>query len=243
VDLVLIGAVIIGTVFMLPTMLYLLGMIVAGGEEPVSETQFLIAGKWIEAACAGLFAAWLARRRRIPTIALGLRNRPGQQALWGAATLGGVYVYLVGSSAVILLLLQVAPGLAPDLEHRIDWAQALPTDNLARSILLLIPVAVHEEVLFRALLLTYLRSLTGRWWAAILLSGLIFGALHFDQGVIGAFQIVGLGAVFAIFYWASRSLPAMIAAHFTFNLLQFQLLRVLETLIPASQPASAPFGG
>ena len=73
----------------------------------------------------------------------------------------------------------------------------------------------------------------GSWSAAIVISSAIFAVLHFDQGWIGVIQIMGVGTVFAVFFVLSRSLSAVVIAHFTFNFLQFQMMR----LIPLQQAA------
>jgi membrane protease YdiL (CAAX protease family) len=58
----------------------------------------------------------------------------------------------------------------------------------------------------------------------------LFGALHFSQGWIGMLQIVGLAVVLGTCFVLTRSLLAVIVAHFVFDFVQLQLVRVLEDL-------------
>ena len=72
--------------------------------------------------------------------------------------------------------------------------------------------------------------MTGHWWLAVLISSAIFGALHLPQGVLGALQIAGIGATLGLIFVWSRSLLAVTIAHFIFNFVQFQLIRILPHL-------------
>ena len=151
------------------------------------------------------------------------------------------YAALLASLAVVLSLLALIPGLESEIEQRADFASKLPLDSMTTIVLLLIAVAIHEEVVFRALLLPYLRRLMGSWWSAGLLAALIFGMLHVPaQGLLGGVQTFAIGAALVCCYLASRSLLAVTIAHFLFDLFQFQLMRsewlreLLENLPPAS---------
>ena len=96
-------------------------------------------------------------------------------------------------------------------------------------VVILICAPILEELLFRGLLLTWLRNKVGTK-AAILLSALTFGFFHFSpsQGVANIPLIVSL-TLFAIYlgflYEKRRSLFAPIALHMTFN--SISVIRIL----------------
>lgn len=187
--------------------------------------------KWIDVLLVGSIAVYLLLRHRLPSASFGLRsNGLGLQVLWSLGALIAAYAYIASSVVVIFTVIVFVPGLQKDLLHRVDFVQQMPVTSLIDSILLLIPVAIHEELLFRGMLLPYLRRVVGRWWLAILISSAIFGGLHFPQGWLGALQITGLGAVLAICFVLSRSLLAVTLAHFVFNLVQFQIVRLLPDM-------------
>jgi len=71
-----------------------------------------------------------------------------------------------------------------------------------------------EELVFRGLLFPWLRSHFGVAWAAIL-SGLIFGMLHFVPILIPALSAVGIAL--ALLYHRCGSLWPVIVAHGAFN--------------------------
>ncbi|MBU0638199.1 MAG: CPBP family intramembrane metalloprotease [Planctomycetes bacterium] len=192
----------------------------------------LLAGKWLDAAVVAGLATYFLLRHHLPAASFGLRGRDlGQQALWGIGTLVSSYTYILVSLFVIVLVLAVVPGLQQDLAHRSRLIRSLPVDDAAWTVLLLVPVAIHEELLFRGLLVPYLRRVTGRWWLAIPISAVVFGSLHYTQGWLGAVQITGMGVVFGIMFVLSRSLLAVTFAHFAFDLLQFQLARLVKPLL------------
>jgi membrane protease YdiL (CAAX protease family) len=81
--------------------------------------------------------------------------------------------------------------------------------------LAIIVAPVTEEILFRAGLFRYLRNRTPRW-LALILPGLIFGALHTN---LAAFiPLVVLGVILALAYERTGSILTPIVAHALFNL-------------------------
>jgi membrane protease YdiL (CAAX protease family) len=65
------------------------------------------------------------------------------------------------------------------------------------------------------------------WTGAILLSSALFASLHIAQGWLGIVQIFPVGLALAVFFVLTRSLTAVILAHFLFDLVQTQLARLL----------------
>jgi membrane protease YdiL (CAAX protease family) len=214
-----------------PFVPHLAALLLVEGTELAEVGPLTIFFKWVDVLLVASIAVYLLLRHRLPSASFGLRSGDlGLQLLWSLGALIAGYIYIVGSVVIILSVIALAPGLEKDLLHRVDFAQRMPVTSLFNSILLLIPVAIHEELLFRGLLLPYLRRVVGRWWLAILISSAIFGGLHFPQGWLGALQITGLGAVLAICFVLSRSLLAVTLAHFVFDLVQFQIVRLLPDL-------------
>jgi len=214
-----------------PFVPHLATLLLVEGAELAEIGPLTIFFKWVDLLLVASIAVYLLLRHRLPSASFGLRSGSlGLQVLWSLGALIAGYAYIAGSVVIILSVIALAPGLQKDLLHRVDFVQQMPVTNLIDSILLLIPVAIHEELLFRGMLLPYLRRVVGRWWLAILISSAIFGGLHFTQGWLGALQITGLGAVLAICFVLSRSLLAVTLAHFVFDLLQFQIVRLLPDM-------------
>jgi membrane protease YdiL (CAAX protease family) len=198
---------------------------------PAIDTSF-IARKWCEAGLAAGLLAFFMFRHRLRPAAFGLRRDGlGGQALWGLGALAGIYAALLASAIILVPLYLLFPAAEGELQRRVEFVEAMPVDQIATTIVLLIAVAVHEEVVFRGLLLPYLRRLFGSWWVAGTLSALVFALLHVPhQGLFGGIQVLGIAAVLTVFFVRSRSLLTVIFAHLLFDFLQFQLLRVLPNL-------------
>ena len=94
---------------------------------------------------------------------------------------------------------------------------AIP-DTLPNKILLLVAAALLapmvEELLFRGLLQNAIADKIPIW-AAILISALVFGAVHMDYH---AFPVLaGMGIVFGLLYHLTGSLRVTILAHMINN--------------------------
>lgn len=108
-------------------------------------------------------------------------------------------------------------GWPADAQELVDLlANADSAAVVALLVFLAIIVApVTEEILFRAGLFRYLRTRTPRW-LALILPGLIFGALHTN---LAAFiPLVVLGVILALAYERTGSILTPIVAHALFNL-------------------------
>jgi membrane protease YdiL (CAAX protease family) len=185
--------------------------------------------KWFDAVLAGGVLAYLVLRHRLPAASFGLRvDLPFHQALWVFGGLCATYGWMLVTVVVILPLIGAVPSLGSDLEERLRLLDAMPISDLGSTIALLIPVAIHEEIIFRGLLLPYLRKVTGHWWVAVVVSGTLFATLHYVQGWLGVAQIAGVALVFSLVFIRSRSLLVVIVAHFAFDFLQFQIIRFIR---------------
>ncbi|RMF71331.1 MAG: CPBP family intramembrane metalloprotease [Planctomycetota bacterium] len=191
-----------------------------------------VAVTWLRFLVVATLAGYFVLRGDCRPEMLGLTaRRLGRQLLWSPAIIAMMY----GSMLAIGMALLAVSGAAPageEIRRRFEFAEALPTESFTLTITLLTAVACYEELLFRGLLVPLLRRVSGSWTIAIACSSLMFGLLHFHQGVMAIVQITGLAVVLAVAFVATRSLAAVIVAHFLFDLLQFQLVRFLITAEP-----------
>jgi membrane protease YdiL (CAAX protease family) len=233
-------ALVLGVAIVWPLLSVLAGWWLSNGAVRPPATVELIAAKWIDMAVVVGLCAYLAIRHRLPAAAIGLGERSiTRQAGWALGTLLACYGVLLTMGLVIVAVSSLLPALNEDILSRTEYLEMMPTQNVGVAMLLLAPVAIHEEVLFRSLLLGYIWALTGRAWIAVVCSGAVFAVLHYTQGWVGVFQVFGLGIVFGVFYVRSRSLPAVVLAHFAFDFAQLQLLRVLLPYLEKLRPIGA----
>ncbi|XZF15097.1 lysostaphin resistance A-like protein [Chitinophagaceae bacterium MMS25-I14] len=88
----------------------------------------------------------------------------------------------------------------------------------------MLTAGIVEELTFRGYLMPRLELLFRSPVAAILLSSLLFGAMHYGYG--NAYQVAGpfiIGLVFAIYYWRFRSIAVVICFHFLWDLVSVML--------------------
>lgn len=217
------------------------------GDEPVALTGLAIA-KWLQAGLAALVTLWLLRRRGLTRRAFGLTfNGARATLLWGCGALIGLYTALLGSALLLLMVfVAVAPeqqdAMAADSQQRADLFGSLDLGDPLLTAILLVAVALHEELIFRALILPYLQRITYFWWVSIPLGAMLFGAMHGAQGVLGIFQASLLGLVLGTIFVLSRSIWPVILAHFAFDWLQFALIRSVLPLLEQMQQQMSPPG-
>ncbi len=185
-----------------------------------------VAGAAIGVAFA---AAFLAIRRLSPqTIGVSLRNLPRQIAAAGLGLVACYSALILVSIPLVVVALRSTENVEREMKSRKEFFEMIPTENVPEIAIVLVFVAIHEEVFFRGLLNPLLRRLTGRWWIAVLISSLLFGALHFMQGPFAMIQTAALGAALSVVCILSRSLTAVIVAHFFFDFFQLLLIRALQ---------------
>lgn len=206
----------------------------APGELELADVGLMvIVQKWCEAGLALGLLLYFVLRHRLRAAAFGLRgDQVGQQTLWGLGTLICMYGAFFAGSVVVFAILALTSGFEEEFGKRVEFAESLPVESLASTLILLAAVAVHEEILFRGLLLPYLRRVLGSWWSAGLVSALLFAGLHVpEQGLLASgIQILSIAVVLTVFFILSRSLLAVTLAHLLFDFVQFQLVRLLPDL-------------
>jgi membrane protease YdiL (CAAX protease family) len=196
--------------------------------DPAQAGRVLTVQKWFDAAlAAGLMAYFLLRHRLAPA-GFGLRlDHLWRQLAWALGTLLGCYAWILATAVIVTFVVLLFPQAEQDLTKRLRLVDILPTGSLGGMLVLLVPVALHEEIVFRGLLLPYLRRLLGGWGRAVLISSAVFAILHVDQGWFGVLQVFGVAVVWATFFLASRSLLPVTLAHLGFDLIQMHLMQLV----------------
>jgi membrane protease YdiL (CAAX protease family) len=214
--------------------------------QPPMAPLILIA-KSISAAMAAALLVGLARGWRTSMSEFGVRaDGLGAQLLFVAPTLIGVFMAMFAIGIPLLFFL-AATGQEEEMTKRVDFIQGLELPNLWVTIISMILVATHEEILFRGLAIPILRRLGLPVWAAIVIISVTFGSLHFEQGWSGMIQITGVSLVLGTAFVLTRSLLTVILAHAAFNVIGTELAKYAIPLQdalsePATQPAAEALG-
>jgi membrane protease YdiL (CAAX protease family) len=96
-----------------------------------------------------------------------------------------------------------------------------PVWNWADLTFGLFMVGVCEELIFRGFLHTFISRYTENSSAIVVVSSIAFGLIHWSLGLHVILITSTIGAVFMIAYLRTRSLPAIMLAHFAVNFIDF----------------------
>lgn len=204
-----------------------------GAELDVEFVRTEVVSRIIVAAATVGLAALLLRIQNLPWQAIGLRRKQIEvQVLWGVGAALAAHGVLFGwawlKHFVQWLLWMSGHGPLLWLRARNPWTNVEAHEAVGAVLILWATGAIGEEVLYRGLLLPRLRRLAGRWWIAVLATSMVFGVAHLYGG-IGFALSAFLGSMVwcAAFIW-SRSLLAVIVAHFLFNSIQYAVYSSLH---------------
>lgn len=198
------------TVLVLALGAFVVGVLLAGGS-PLTLTLGL-AGVEAVAIILGVGVAWLRRAPAPP--ALGLRGVSGNTIARSVAV-GVACMPLVGFVALGVRVLLGGPVDNPQLEAFQDAEMSAAT--LALMVLLVgLIVPVAEELLFRGLVLDFLRQRYGAG-PAILGSAVAFGMVHFEPSIAVGTGVLGI--VMGVARLKTGSLWPAVAIHATNNTL------------------------
>jgi membrane protease YdiL (CAAX protease family) len=162
-----------------------------------------------------LVVLWLIRGRNMPASEFGLAPQPAPSFL--AAFL---MVTLVGTliDQNAYKLIETFPGY-PALARMPDIAS--PAWNWIDLTLGLVAVGIFEELIFRGYMHTFLSRYTESRFAIVFVSAVAFGLIHWSAGLHVVLVASSIGAVFMIAYLTTKSLPAIMLAHFAVNFIDF----------------------
>lgn len=162
-----------------------------------------------------LIAFWLIRNRSWLATDFGLKAQPVPAFLttFLLVTLLGTVIDQNGYA-----LLARLPGYAPLGGMPEITSPAWNWIDLTAGLLL---VGVCEELVFRGFLYTLIENHTRKPLAIIALSSMAFGLIHWSLGLHAVLVTTAIGAVFMVAYMRTRSLPAIMLAHFMINFIDF----------------------
>ena len=162
-----------------------------------------------------LLAFWLIYSRKMQALEFGLRT----QSLFSfivtfvIVTLIGTIIDQNGKPLIASFPGYPQLGGMPEIISPVwNWI------DLTFGLLL---VGVCEELVFRGYLCTFISRYTENSFAIVLLSSAAFGFIHWSLGLHAVIVSSAIGAVFMIAYLITRSLPAIICAHFAINFIDF----------------------
>lgn len=196
-----------------------------------------VASVFITGGLMLLIVALLTNRDADWRASLGLQPKPLLETL----AFGGVGLMLSYAVNIVLVLgySAIRGGMAEQAADKAKWAAKLGELPFAWILPMALFVGLWEEIVFRGFLLGRLRVAFGavdgspqsRTVMAIVITGILFGAGHGYQGLLGLVQTSAVGmALGALTVWRKSLWPAVIA-HLTIDTIGLVALKVLKPLI------------
>lgn len=161
------------------------------------------------------------------TEAFGLRTGPGRALLYGFMVAGFALPigWLVQHGLVEVM--RHIPGIKPEEQEAVQTLRMANTlvQRLALGMITIVLAPVSEELLFRGVLYPWIRQFGFRR-LAVWITAVVFAGMHFN---LASFVPLALFSVALTWLYDNRgNLLACIAAHATFNAMNFSLLLVME---------------
>lgn len=170
---------------------------------------------------------WLIKKNRTTKEDLGLQRWPAWLDLLLAPA--GFIVYMILSAIFVFLAMQFLPFVDFEQVQDTGYSQLSQQMEVLLAFLMLVVIApVAEEILFRGYLLGKLRQHVPIW-LAILLTSLLFAALHGAWNV--GIDVFALSIVLCLLRVVSKSLWPSILLHMMKNGVAFYLLFINPTLL------------
>lgn len=176
-----------------------------------------------EAAAVGA-VLWVLKRRGLKLPAIGLGRLPAWRDLKWAV--GGFLAFFGLLFVALTLITFLISGFDVDAPQDVGFnVLTTSTDRIIAFAALVIIPPLGEEVLMRGYLYSGLRSRL-RFWPALLLTSVLFGAAHLTTGIDGALWAAGvstfvLSAVLVYLRERTGALYAPIMVHTANNLVAF----------------------
>lgn len=197
-------------------------------QPPEAWSLFLLLFKSLSAALTLLALVLLRSEWKIPPAAFGLRiGGMVRQILLSFPVLIAVYISVVVVGVPIAVLLE-QQGHQEEFLRRIEFMENFQFPDLRMMLVTMVCVAIHEEIIFRGLLIPFVRRIGLNWTGAVVVSSVLFAILHLDQGWSAALQVGAVALVLGAAFVRTRSLLTVICAHAMFDIGQALLVRLFS---------------
>ncbi len=156
-----------------------------------------------------LLVFWFLKIRQESFLQIGLTlNQFKRHIFFGIIIFPGFYfsVFMILDFLTYLGLSHLE-DIPPSLAPQGIW-------QIILGVVLVLVVAICEEVIFRGYLLTRIEEVTGNTCLAVFLSTLLFTLGHGYEGIAGMLAVAYIGLVFSLLYLWRKSLTMVIVLHF-----------------------------
>lgn len=162
-----------------------------------------------------VFAFWLIHSKKMRAAEFGLKKQSTMSAFVVFLIVGFVGTIIDQNAYQLIAKMPGYPPLGgmPEIKNPVwNWV------DLTFGLLM---VGICEELIFRGFLYTFISRYTKNSYSIVMISSVAFGLIHWSLGLHVVLITTTIGAVFMIAYLRTRSLPAIMLAHFAINFIDF----------------------
>jgi membrane protease YdiL (CAAX protease family) len=94
-----------------------------------------------------------------------------------------------------------------------DWIRPEGGFHVFLLLCLSLSIGFTEELIFRGILISRCERILGSTFFSVLVSSVLFGMVHWDQGVFSAWNALGIGLIFGTLFAKYRNLWPLVFAH------------------------------
>lgn len=169
--------------------------------------QFVLAKELCVFVVAGILILLILKGERRGLDSIGLHSRN-----WGKSILWGLIGLVISAVALALLLFifskaGISFGQGPDVAR-------YKNISLWVMFVMVLRAGIVEEICYRGYVIERLEKISGNWIVYFLIPLILFGLLHYRQGIGGIIISFVAGAILALLYIKRRDLKANIITHF-----------------------------
>lgn len=153
----------------------------------------------------GVLILIIVKGEKLDLTSIGLHNKHwGKSILWSLLMMI-VFIAVVLGCLGIFSLIGISYGQGDGKSDQLSfWVLTL----------VMVRAGIVEEVFYRGYLMERLHSINSHWLVYFLFPSIVFGLLHYNQGIGGVIIAFVGGMAISWFYWKRRDLKANIMAHF-----------------------------
>lgn len=168
----------------------------------------------------GLLLVLIIKGEKLNLNSIGLHNRH-----WGKSLVLALFI-MISSIALLAGILGVFQFFGISYG---SGGESSRYENISLTVLTLMMfrAGVIEEICYRGFIMERLEKYTGSRLIYLYLPALIFGLVHYRQGVAGIIIATAAGLLLAFFYDKKRDLKANIIAHFLVDLIPNVLIPLI----------------
>ena len=168
---------------------------------------------------AGVLILIIVKGEKLDIQSIGIHNRHwGKSILWSLFLLLMFFAVVAGCLGLFQLT-GISFGRGDGkYAHISPWVLTIVMGR----------AGIVEELFYRGYVMERLHKIADNWIVYLLTPSLIFGLLHYRQGIGGIIIATATGILFSYFYWRKRDLKINIIAHFLADFIPNVLLPMIN---------------